>query len=839
MRAFLGLLLAPLVCLVAVAAAQGPGAPAVAPTTVAVPAVPDHEGFDTFVKPFLSNTCYDCHNDRRQKGDVNLQQFASADAVAAYPDTFELMVQKLRSGEMPPEDEERPAPADVERVIGWIRTELHRIEMRTPLDPGRVTIRRLNRTEYNNSVRDLLGVDLRPADDFPQDDTGYGFDTIADVLTLSPVLMERYMTAAERVARTAIFGPEPTPPTLIRLRVPTGQVRPVREVPASYDTSGLSLPNSLHATHRFPVDGQYMFRVFFGGNRPLASAPLRVGLFLNGTLVEETTLDPEAHASFADDEQEIGGKTLEFRTRVPAGEQWVAVALLSLYEGLPPRFGGPNPSTRPAPAPRTFTPRPNLSAERNATLKADFDKRQLELAHPALNMARVNALEVAGPFTQPRGPAPESLSAVFVCGRPDGRFDEGCARQNVASLLARAFRRPVGRDDVTPYVALATEAAARGESFGEAMAVVVQAALVSPDFLFRIEQDVPATPQAPYHPISQHELATRLSYFLWSSLPDASLRRAADRGELRRPAVLEAQVRRMLADPKSRALVEEFGGQWLQFRGLEAVQPDREKFPDFDNYLRLSMREETVRFFEGIVRDDRSVLEFLDADYTFLNERLARHYGVPGVRGPEFRRVALTMPERGGVLSHGSVLTVSSYATRTSPVLRGKWILDNLLDAPPPDPPAGVPALDETAVGTTASMRQQMEAHRANPTCAACHRRMDPLGFGLENYDAIGAWRTTEGKFAIDPSGSLPDGRAFQGPAQLRTILAADREDFTRALTSKLMIYALGRGLERHDRRTVRAIVERLPSHDYRFSGLVLEVVNSLPFQQRRGSPAS
>ena len=831
------LLLAPLVYLVAVPAAQEPGAPVA--STASVPATPDAATFDGLVKPFLSTTCYDCHNNRRQKGDVNLQAFETAEAVAAHPDTFELMVQKLRSGEMPPDDEERPDPADVDRVTGWITTELRRLEALTPLDPGRVTIRRLNRTEYNNTVRDLLGVDLRPADDFPQDDTGYGFDTIADVLTLSPVLMERYMTAAERVSRAAIFGPEPTPPTLVRLNVPTAKVTPVREVPDRYDTSGLSLPNALHATHVFPVDGQYMFRVFFGGNRPLRSEPLRVGLFVDGALVEEATLDPEAAASFADDEQELGGKTLEFRTRVSAGEHWVAASLLHLYEGLPARFDGPNPSTRPPPEPRTFTPRPHLSAERNAELQAAFDKRQLELQTPSLNAARVSALEVAGPFTQPRGPSPDSLRTVFACGAPDAGYDAACARRSVTGFLARAFRRPVSSADVEPYVRLAEAAAARGESFGEAMAIAVQAALVSPDFLFRIEEDVPATPQAAYHPISQHELATRLSYFLWSSMPDAELRAAADRGELRTPAVLEAQVRRMLADPKAVALVEEFGGQWLQFRALEAVQPDRDRFPDFDNYLRLSMREETVRFFEGIVRDDRSVLEFLDADYTFLNERLARHYGVEGVSGPEFRRVRLSMPERGGVLSHASVLTVSSYATRTSPVMRGKWILDNLLDAPPPDPPAGVPALDETAVGTTVSMRQQMEAHRANPTCAACHRRMDPLGFGLENYDAIGAWRTTEGAFAIDASGQLPDGRSFEGPAELRRILTADRDDFTRALTSKLLTYALGRGLERFDRRTVRAIVEALPSHEYRFSGLVLEVVNSLPFQQRRGSPAS
>jgi hypothetical protein len=321
-------------------------------------------------------------------------------------------------------------------------------------------------------------------------------------------------------------------------------------------------------------------------------------------------------------------------------------------------------------------------------------------------------------------------------------------------------------------------------------------------------------------------------------MPDAELRRLADRGMLRKPGVLETQVRRMLADGKSRALVEEFGGQWLQFRALESVAPDRDRFPSFDNYLRLSMRNETMLFFEHIVNEDRSVLEFLDAKYTFLNERLAQHYGVTGVTGPAFRRVELADDQRGGVLTQASVLTVSSYATRTSPVLRGKWILDNLLDAPPPDPPAGVPALDETAVGETASLRQQMEAHRRNPTCASCHRRMDPLGFGLENFDAIGAWRAMDGKFAIDPKGELPDGRTFHQPAELRTILLQDRQDFARALTSKLLIYALGRGLERHDKPTIRGIVARLPRHEYKFSGLVLEIVESLPFQMRRGTPA-
>jgi hypothetical protein len=319
-------------------------------------------------------------------------------------------------------------------------------------------------------------------------------------------------------------------------------------------------------------------------------------------------------------------------------------------------------------------------------------------------------------------------------------------------------------------------------------------------------------------------------------MPDAELRRAADAGTLRNPQVLAAQVRRMLRDPRSRALAEHFGGQWLQFRALESITRDRDRFPDFEDYLRLSMRRETELFFQSIIREDRSILDFIDGRYSFLNERLARHYGIAGVSGPEFRRVDLSGSPRGGVVTHGSVLTVSSYATRTSPVLRGKWILENLLNAPPPEPPPDVPNLDEVSIGTTAALREQLEAHRKNPTCASCHRRMDPLGFGLENFDAVGAWRTMDGKFPVDASGTLPDGRTFTGPEELRKILKADREAFARALTSKLLTYALGRGLERYDAKTVNIIAKRLPAHGYRFSGLILEIVKSLPFQARRSS---
>jgi hypothetical protein len=385
-------------------------------------------------------------------------------------------------------------------------------------------------------------------------------------------------------------------------------------------------------------------------------------------------------------------------------------------------------------------------------------------------------------------------------------------------------------------VALAERAARDEGSFEEGLAVGIQALLVSPDFLFRLERSASA-PVNRSRPITQHQLAARLSYFLWSSMPDAALRRAADMGTLRDPGVLAAQVRRMLRDPRSQALAEQFGGQWLQFRALESTTRNRERFPDFEDYLRQSMRRETELFVAHIVREDRSILDFLDARYSFLNERLARHYGIDGVSGPAFRKVDLSGTRRVGVLTQASVLTVSSYATRTSPVLRGKWILDNLLNAPPPAPPADVPNLDEAAIGTAASMREQLQAHRRDPTCASCHKRMDPLGFGLENFDAVGAWRTADGKFAIDASGELPNGDEFRGPDELIAILGRQPRAFSEALTAKLLTYALGRGLEGYDRRTVKEIAARLPAQDYRFSALVLDIVNSLPFQQQRGMP--
>jgi hypothetical protein len=808
------------------------------PPEATVPAA----GFEAIVKPFLAENCYPCHGNKKHKKDLNFEAIQSVASLTEDSDRWDEVVLKLRHREMPPDDEPQPPEHKRQAVAAWIARELDRIDRTTPPDPGRVTARRLNRSEYNNTIKELLGVDMRPADDFPQDDSGYGFDNIADVLSLSPVLMERYVSAGERVARTALFGTPALKPTLVRLRSDGRRVRETRTIPDSYDVTGLSLPNAFHAMYRAPVDGEYVVRVGLGGLRPAGSEPVSVTLWVDERELQAVTHDQESAASFNDDRQDFGGQTKEFRVTMRAGEHWLAVAIPRIFEGLPLRYAGPNPSIRPVPPPKEFEPPATATPERVAQLRKAFDETRAELEKIPLNGVRVSTVDIGGPYSQVAGPSPESLRKVYTCGHLDGGHGAMCAARIMTDLARRAFRRPVGPREIEKLLALVNTAQEQEHSLAEGLAVGIQALLVSPDFLFRIERDKPAlkaqragSAAAP-HVISQHELATRLSYFLWASMPDDGLRRAADAGTLRNPGILAAQVRRMLRDPKARALSENFGGQWLQFRALESTTRDRERFPDFEDYLRLSMRRETELFVEHIIRDDRSILEFIDGRYSYINERLAKHYGVPDVSGPNFRRVDLSGTPRSGVITQGSVLTVSSYATRTSPVLRGKWILDNLLNAPPPPPPPDVPNLNEASIGSAASMREELEAHRKDPTCASCHRRMDPLGFGLENFDAVGAWRTMDGKFPIDASGSLPDGDTFTGPVELAAILKAEREPFARCLTSKLLTYALGRGLERYDSKSVKRIANRLPAHNYRFSALVLEIVNSLPFQSRRGA---
>jgi mono/diheme cytochrome c family protein len=798
---------------------------------------PGGTAFDQTIQPFLAENCYGCHNARNASGGLNLTDFRSATALTEKREEWELVLLKLQTGEMPPKSAPRPDPAEVKTVVTWIEREFARADSLAKPDPGRVTARRLNRAEYNNTVRELLGVHLRPADDFPQDDSGYGFDNIGDVLSLSPVLMEKYLTAAEKVARTAIYGAEQLKPTLTELRGQGRRIVPSFTPLFDYDTTGLSLPNALHVTHRFPVEAEYTFRLFLNGARPAGSDAVKFALWVDGQQVQVRELDPEGRASFSENRQDFDAFTLDFRARVTAGEHWIAASVLNLYDGLPPSYNGPNPAKKPQPPPPVFKPRPDLPAEVNERRRKIFEERLKDKA--TANAVRVSRVDIGGPYNQPKGPTPESLKKLYVCGHHNGQHQATCGRKIVRELAHRAYRRPVTTAEVNQLIGLLALAQQKGDSFEEGLCLAVQALLISPHFLFRIEQDRPmsggATASNSYQ-LSPHELASRLSYFLWSSMPDDELLRAADQGTLRQPAVLTAQVRRMLKDEKARALVENFGGQWLELRKLESVKPDRQKFPDFDEYLRMSVQRETELFFENIVREDRSILDFVDAKYSFLNERLAQHYKIPGVKGPEFRRVALDgHAERGGVLTQASILTISSYTTRTSPVLRGKWILENILNAPPPPPPPDVPTLDESKVGTAGSLRQQLEEHRKNPTCAACHDRLDPLGFGLEKFDAIGAWRTQDGKFPIDDMGTLPDGRTFRGPAELRTILLADRGRFAQGLTEKLLTYGLGRGLERYDKPVVKKIANAVAAQNYRFSSLVLEIVQSLPFQKRRG----
>jgi hypothetical protein len=597
--------------------------------------------FSKQIQPLLARYCIKCHGGAKPRSDFALDVFKD-DAVALKDlNVWDKVAQRLRAGEMPPPRRPQPTKTEVELIGRWVDAALGNADCLRRKDPGRVTIRRLNRSEYNNTIRDLVGLDFHPAEDFPGDDVGYGFDNMGDVLSLSPLLFEKYLAAAE---------------TLI--------------------------------------------------NRALAD---------------------------------------------------------------------------PASRHRIFT-----------CQHADFK------------------------------------------GDDSGTAEEKCARKILESFAHRAYRRPLHPGELDRLAGFVLLARSNGDTFDNGIRLALEAILTSPHFLFRVEQDRRPNDPTAIHPINEFELATRLSYFLWSTMPDGVLFEQAQKRELRKN--LESQVRRMLRDPKIRALTDNFADQWLQLRNLKNMSPDPAYYPGFDPELRAAMQQETELFFEAVLKEDRSILDFIDADYTFLNERLARHYGVPGVKGDYLRRVELPAGVRGGLLTQASILTITSNPTRTSPVKRGKWILENILGTPPPPPPPVVPELKEGKdVVLTGTLRQRMEQHRANPMCASCHARMDPLGFAFENFDGIGAWRDKEGSFPIDASGTLPSGQTFRGPRELKAILKSQREAFCRCLTEKTLTYALGRGMETGDKCTIDHIVAALAGHDYRFSTLIVEVVRSDPFQMRRG----
>ena len=777
---------------------------------------------------FVKKNCVGCHNASVTSGGVDFSSLAKPGTFVQNREIWEHALAKLKAGEMPPPGAPKPPAADVSAATQFLEATFKQQDSSIRADVGRVGARRLNKAEYNNTVRDLLGVDIEPAADFPADQAAYGFDNISDALNISSVLMEKYADAAERSVRTAIFGPDKLKPAMTHYPFPVrlNKTRGVKEDLSNigaYDETGLSLLSASHTMHRFPVDGTYSFRIVLNGHRPNQSMPAQIAFWIDGKQVQH----------FDEDATDLEGQVLELRTHVTAGEHLLSCSYLKQYHGLPPDYHGPDPSTRPPVALITST-RGKLSEKDIETLRKYGTKIKTDSIETRIDN-RFESLDVGGPFEQTLGPSAQSTKLIFVCGHTAGKHNASCPRKIVSSFAERAFRRPLEPKEVEPYLALYALARKHGDPFNEGIAAALEGVMVSPGFLYRVERDERADASGNPVPVNDYELASRLSYFLWSSMPDAELFRIAREHKLHQPEVLEAQVHRMLADRKADALVENFAGEWLQFRNIDVVHPDQAKFLDFDEGLRHSMRRETELFIGSIIHNDASVLDILNANYTYMDERLARFYGVPGVRGPEFRRVDMTDTQRGGgVLAQASILTISSYATRTSPVLRGKWILENILNDPPPPPPPSVPALDDSKVGESASLRQQMEAHRANAVCASCHAKMDPLGFGLENLNAIGEWRDKDGKFPVDASGSLPGGKSFSGPKELKALLMQDRDKFADAITEKMMIYALGRGLERYDRPALKSIEANLASHDYRFSQLVLGIVESLPFEMKR-----
>ncbi len=799
------------------------------------------------VRPFFAKNCYACHSSRLSSGGLNLESYGSAASFFEDPDEAQKVLKKLQAGEMPPKSLTRPNAQELNAVTSWIETDLDR---QTQANPRRVMARRLNRVEYNNTVRDLLGVDVRPADDFPQDDSAYGFDNIAQALSVSPLLMEKYIATAERISRTAVFGPNlktlttvylPPLPRRMETTNRTLVPFPAYYSMAEYDRSGLSQPGSFHKTHIFPADGEYLIRIAGAGFRPIGSEPGQMTFWLDGKLVKTFQVDIDVEQSGFERRPDHW----DVRMKIAAGPHELVAAFPNQFDGLPAVFRGPNPSQRPFdpcrlgpvggpqclaaalkalddPNDGNANPTtPERIARRNEAIQSAKDAAART---PTFNGLSVHEVDITGPYEFKQGPTPESLRKIYTCGHLDGHHMPSCQRKVIANLAYRAFRGPVTPEKIDRLVGISDGAQKRGGSFEEGLSLAIATMLASPNFLFRMEDSAG----------DQYALASKLSYFLWSSMPDEELLGAADKGTLRNPEALNAQARRMLADAKASALAENFAGQWLEIRRLESAQPDRERFPDFDEYLRASMLKETELFFQYVMRENRSILDFIDGPYSFLNERLARHYGISGVRGSEFRKVDLSGTGRSGILTQASVLEVSSYGNRTSPVLRGKWILDNILNSPPPPPPANVPSLDEDAVGSSASLRQQLEQHRKNAVCASCHARMDPLGFGFENFDAVGAWRTLDGKFPIDASGVLPDGKTFRGADELKVILRQQKDIFAEGLTEKLLTYALGRGLDRSDQPAVKQIVTRMAADDYKFSSLLLGIVDSAPFQMRR-----
>jgi hypothetical protein len=736
-------------------------------------------GFDTAVKPVLQKTCAGCHNASVMSGGVNLVPYLDAATVAEDRPSWEKILQKIRLGEMPPKGVPRPPQAQITALVNFVQGQFDKADAALKPDPGRVTARRLNRSEYRNTIRDLLTVDFRADKDFPTDDSGYGFDNIGDILTISPVLMEKYLNAAESIASRAM-GADPLPKKPIESACEL-KTKTLRRLDFS----------TVEAAHRVDFDGEYTVRFGFPGERGANAKPVKMGFWMDGQLLE--TIDVETKPSklvyfnpFSD---------AEIRVYLPEGDHVFRAAFID-----------------------------DAFVKQFTNDKDAFSDKKNKF---------IGSITFVGPF--PAKTEKASRKRILICDPATG---QACVEKIVANLAHHAYRRPVAKTEVAGLVKFVAMAKAQGQSTEQGIQLALEAMLVSPSFLFRIERDPNPVDPRQVHRVSDVELANRLSYFLWSSMPDDELLELAEAGKLKDPAMLDAQVKRMMTDRKAAAFADNFAGQWLEIRNLDSMKPDPQKFPAWNDELKEAMRTETSMFFQHVLSENRPIAEFIDAKYTFLNEYLAKYYGIDGVKGPDFRRVELTgdqAVQRGGVLTQGSVLTVSSYPSRTSPTIRGKYILNNILGSPPPPPPPDVPPLDDSKVGAEVSLRKQLEAHRSNPVCASCHSKMDVLGFGLENYDTIGKWRIKDGKFPIDVAGTMPDGKSFKTGAEMRAVLMDSLPEVSRCMLEKIMTYALGRGMQTYDNRTMDQINRKLSADGYHFQTMIYEVVRSLPFQSRRG----
>jgi mono/diheme cytochrome c family protein len=767
------------------------------PDPAMVPAAPP-----TASRATLDQYCVGCHNARVKSGGLALDTIDLAN-VPRDAAVWERVIRKLNTRTMPPLGARRPDEASYHALASWLETRIDHAAAAAP-NPGRPLLHRLNRAEYANAIRDLLDLDVDVSVLLPPDDSAYGFDNISDVLGVSPSLQERYLSAAEKISEAAVGDPSAGRITeTYRVRQDLSQDQHIEGLPLG--TMGGTL-----VRHTFPMDGEYdlqvrFFRTNFGNLRGLEH-PHEVEVTLDGARVRFATIggDEDLRAAFDKPTDTADAVDARFAVRVPvkAGPHTVGV---SFVENL-----GLADTTRLQPFLRS-------SAD---TL--DWTGRP-----------HVDRVTITGPFNAAGPGDTPARRKVFIC-KPANLASEGaCAKQIIASLARRAYRQPVKDADLQPILDF-YKSARRDSTFERGIESALQLILASPKFVFRVEQDPPNAPPGGIYRISDVELASRLSFFLWSSIPDEELLAAAGQGRLSDRSELDRQVRRMLADPKSSALVANFAGQWLQVRNLKTLLPNSDEFPDFDDNLRQAFVREMDMFVESVIREDRNVLDLLTADYTFVNERLARHYGVPGIYGSQFRRIMLQDDVRKGLLGKGGLLAVTSHATRTSPVNRGKWVLENILGTPPAPPPPDVPALKEPEPGAaTKTMREQMVEHRANPACASCHKVMDPIGFAMENFDAVGAWRSHDAGAPIDASGELADGNKVDGVVALRQALVSRPDVFVGTLTEKLLTYALGRGLDSPDMPAVRSIVASASRDRYRFSSIVSGIVTSTPFQMR------